>query len=314
MAILDWAVRRLGPNQLTSRRQPEFAESPGISPVPAWVQQQFLSCNNPVIPLADTTAETHLIAAAIERWRQEYASSLAILGAFGTGKTTLLQRVQSTYAGLPLKAHRFTSRIVSETQLLHHLADLLGMPPPEDFNDLAARLQAGPRQAILLDDCHLLFLRRPGGFVALDLLLRFIRASAKHILWITTWNLYSWNYLVHVRSLADHFAKVHTMAPLSLNDLRNMLVSRLERMDFKVTWEADDAEAIFRSIWSYARGRPTLAQHIFVHSLRPNHQDSFELHADQVYRPPQHCFVKDGEDAYALGSLIRHGLLTSYIS
>jgi hypothetical protein len=257
------------------------------------------------------SAEFEAVTSALAQWRQGRHGAIAFLGAFGAGKTTLLHRIQATVRDLPLVHHRFASRILGQSQLLQQLADSLGLPPPDGVDDLAAHLQAGPEQAILLDDCHLLFLRRPGGFVPLDLLLRLIRTTGRHILWITTWNVYSWIYLEYLRRLSDHFDVVHTVSAQSLPEMRRMLLDQLSQTNLQVSWPVDEDEAIFRTIWTRARGRPAPAQHIFVRSLHPVGDGSFVLRADTVYRPPQQCPALDGEATYALGSLIRHGVLTA---
>lgn len=311
MALLNRAVRWLGPASPAPRWHSDAIAPIHTEVVPSQIRHPFLTCPSALKPLAADSAERDVVTTALTLWEQGRYSTVAFLGAFGAGKTALLHRVEATFRDFPLIHHRFASRILDEAQLLNQLADGLGLPSPESLDDLAARLQAGPEQAILLDDCHLLFLRRPGGFVPLDLLLRLIRTTGRHILWITTWNVYSWIYLEYVRSLSDHFALVHTISPQSPVEMRRMLLDRLNQTNLQVTWPADEAEAIFQAIWTRARGKPALAQHVFVRSLYSAGGGKFTLRADTIYRLPQQCQVKDGEESYALGNLLRHGVLTA---
>lgn len=311
MTLLGRAVTWLGPAWPAPRRYPD----PGLrvegETIPGWIRQEFLACPGSQEPLTADQAEYDVVAAALAQWKQGSHSAVAFLGTFGAGKSTLLRHIRAILPDLPLVHHRFASRMLGETQLLQRLADSLGLPTTGDVDDLAARLQAGPKQVVLLDDCHLLFLRRPGGFVPLDLLLRLISASGRHVLWITTWNVYSWIYLEYVRSVSDFFATVHTISPQSPVEMRRMLLDRLKGTDLQVTWPADEDEAIFRTIWIRARGRPTLAQHIFLRSLRSSGNGQFVLRADTIYRPPHQCQIKSGEEIHALGNLMRHGMLTA---
>lgn len=311
MALLSRAVRWLAPPYPAAQWHTNTAASPQTDAIPDWLQHQFLALPRSFKPLATDSLEHEAVAGARAQWEQGRHSALAFLGAFGSGKTTLLRDVETTLHDLPLVHHRFASRILGAAQLLHQLADSLGLPPPEDLNDLAAHLQAGPKQVILLDDCHLLFLCRPGGFAPLDYLLRLIRTTDCHVLWITSWNIYSWTYLEYLRSLSDQFSTVSTVPAQSLAGMRCMLLARMRQANLRVTWPANEAEAIFRTIWTRARGRPAVAQHIFMRSLYPAGDGKFVLRANAIYRPPQQYSVKDGEETYALGSLIRHGVLTA---
>lgn len=311
MALLNRAVRLLGPVHLSPRWRADVTVPQAMDAVPAWVWQEFQGHLRAFQPLVADSREHQVITATLTRWKQDRHGTVALLGTFGAGKTSLLHRIQATLRDLPVAHHRFASRILGQNQLLQQLADSLGLPPPGDLDDLAAHLQAGPEQAILLDDCHLLFLRRPGGFVPLDLLLRLVRTTGRHILWITTWNVYSWIYLEYLYRLSDHFAVVHNISPQSQAEMQQMLQARLRQTNLEVTWPADQEEAIFQTIWTRARGRPALAQHIFLRSLCALGDGRFALRAANIYRPPQQCQVKDGEETYALGSLIRHGMLTA---
>ena len=309
--LFSRAITRLGPRWPTLRRYSGAITTVESETVPRWIRQEFLNHPAPFEPLAADCAEHEVVAVAMARWKQGVHSAVAFLGTFGAGKTTLLQRIAASFPELLLTRHRFASRILGETQLLRRLADSLDLPAAGNVDDLAARLQASPKRVVLLDDCHLLFLRRPGGFAPLDLLLRLIGASGRHVLWITTWNVYSWIYLEYVRSVSDFFATAHTVSPLSPVEMQHMLLERLNHARLEVTWPGDETEAIFRTIWARARGRPLLAQHIFLRSLRATRDGEFLLCADTIYRPPQQCQVKDGEEVYALGNLIRHGVLTA---
>lgn len=311
MVLFDRAVRWLGPAQLATRWQTNGAAGPVREDIPPWIWHDFFMGPCPVNPLGEESAERAVVLDALAQWEYGRQGTVALLGAFGAGKTTLLHRIEATIHDLPLVHHRFASRLLGQSQLFQQLADSLGLPPPGDLDDLAAHLQAGPEQVILLDDCHLLFLRRPGGFVPLDLLLRLMRTTGGHILWITTWNIYSWIFLEYLRRLSDHFTFVHAISPQSLAEMREMLLDRLRQTDLQVTWPAEEDEAIFRTIWTHARGRPALAQHVFIHSLSAAGDGGFELRAHNIYRLPQECPVTDSEETYALGSLILHGVLTA---
>ncbi|MBS1251689.1 MAG: hypothetical protein MAG451_00722 [Anaerolineales bacterium] len=310
MALLDHAIRWLEP-VAAPRRHIAANNSPASDFIPRRVRRRFLTSPSPVQPLHADTAEYQVVDTARAAWRRGQHGAVAFLGAFGTGKTTLLKSIKASLSDLPVLYHNFASRILGEGQLLGQLGCGLGLSPDAGLDDLAASLQAGPRRIVLLDDCHLLFLRRPGGFAPLDSLLWLISTTDRHVLWITSWNTYSWMYLKSVRGLADHFVLVHPISALARDQMQQTLTDRVDQAALPVVWPKDEEEGIFRTIWTNARGRPALGQHIFLHSLRPAGDGTFTLRADTVCLPPQQCEVTGGEEAHALDNLVRHSALSA---
>lgn len=274
------------------------------------VAQSFLTAPVQARPLDVESIEHHVLETALARWHRALHSAVALLGPFGAGKSSLIKRIPASRIDLPVRHHQFTCRILGEAQFLNHVTNGLNLPAVETVYDLASHLQSGPRQVVLLDDCQLLFLRRIGGFVPLDLLLRLITLTSRHVLWVTAWNIYSWMYLENVRNLSDQFAIVHTISRQPLHEMQQMLSERARRAQLRVVWPSDSTESILQQISVNARGRPTLAQHVFLRSLQPTGDGHFTLRPQDVYEPPHHCEVKDQEEVFALANLVRHGPLT----
>jgi hypothetical protein len=311
MTLLHYALRGLWTFVPQARVRPkEIAFTPPDNALSGAFAQPFLAAQTPVQPLNVDSAEYDVLEKALARWRQALHSAVALLGPCGFGKSSVLKRIQASHGYLPLRQHQFTSRILGEAQFFNHITNGLNLPDVESVHDLAAHLQAGPRQVVLLDDCQLLFLRRPSGFVPLDLLLRLITLTSRHVLWITTWNVYSWMYLENIRNLSDQFAIVHSISRQPLHEMQQMLVDRARRAHLRVTWPAETTDFVVKEIATSARGSPTLAQHVFLRSLQPTGHGQFTLQPNAVYRLPHQCEVRDQEEAFALANLVRHGALT----
>lgn len=274
------------------------------------VAQAFLNAAVQPRPLDVESAEQWVLETALARWGRGLHSAVALLGPYGAGKSTFLKRIRASYGDRPMRHHQFTCRILGEAQFLNHLTNGLNLPAVDSVYDLAAYLQSGSKQVVLLDDCQLLFLRRVGGFVPLDLLLRLITLTSRHVLWITAWNIYSWMYLENIRRLADQFAVVHTVSRQPLHEMQQMLLERARRAQLRVVWPPDTADFGLQQISLNARGRPTLAQHVFLRSLQSTGDGRFVLRAQDIFRPPNHCDVTDQEEVFALANLVRHGALT----
>jgi hypothetical protein len=125
--------------------------------------------------------------------------NVAIIGEPLSGKTTLLDAVITRY-GKPVRKIDLTSIVVRA-------------------DDLPA--MAGPERITAVDDCQYLFLRRIGGFAALEKFLDTVTTSDR--LYITTWNKYAWNYLEQVFALGDYFPATVMVPELDTDEIAGII-------------------------------------------------------------------------------------------
>jgi hypothetical protein len=118
-------------------------------------------------------------------------------------------------------------------------SDLLGKVAeirPEDMSKFYLRNQVKDKTffealaksggIVLVDKCHFLYMRKIGGFQMLDDFLNFVASSSK--LFITTWNIYSWNYLSTLFPLQQIFPLKIELPKLNSQDLKEMIMSSCE--------------------------------------------------------------------------------------
>ncbi|MBN1236004.1 MAG: hypothetical protein JW999_08140 [Methanotrichaceae archaeon] len=79
---------------------------------------------------------------------------------------------------------------------------------------------------VLVDNCHFLYMRKIGGFQMLDDFLNLVASSSK--LFITTWNIYTWNYLSRLFPLQQIFPTKIELPKLNSQDLKEMIMSSCE--------------------------------------------------------------------------------------
>jgi hypothetical protein len=130
--------------------------------------------------------------------------NVAIIGEPLAGKTSLLDAVLARYGK--------TVRKVSLTEIASDADDL---PAP-----------AAHEKIIAVDDCQYLFLRRIGGFRALEKFLEAVASS--DVLYITTWDRFAWNYLEQVFGLRDYFPATVTILALAADDIVSLIGARYE--------------------------------------------------------------------------------------
>ena len=80
-----------------------------------------------------------------------------------------------------------------------------------------------PERIVILDNCHFLYLRTIGGFDLLEDFLKSILSSNN--LFITTWNLYSWNYLDEVLNIGNFFPIQLKLPKFTSDELKELILS-----------------------------------------------------------------------------------------
>ncbi|MFZ2497917.1 hypothetical protein [Methanosarcina sp.] len=80
------------------------------------------------------------------------------------------------------------------------------------------------KRVIIFDNCHFLYMRKPGGF---DIFYDFLdMISSQERIFVTTWNLYTWKYLNEAFGLERYFPVQIFIPAFSKEDLRLFILKR----------------------------------------------------------------------------------------
>jgi hypothetical protein len=124
-----------------------------------------------------------------------------IAGLFG-GKTTLINEIEK------LNINRAKKITFSEI-----IRDKKRISLPDDT-----------KRVVLLDNCHFLYTRKPGGF---DIFYEFLdMISSQDRIFITTWNLYSWKYLNEAFELGKYFPVQIIIPAFEKENLKILLLKK----------------------------------------------------------------------------------------
>lgn len=135
--------------------------------------------------------------------------NIAIISEPFSGKTTIIDAIEKMN---PQKATRlsFSSIVKSKEEI----------KIPEDS-----------KRVVIIDDCNFLYERKIGGFEILEYFLRSVVSSNK--IFITTWNLYSWNYLDEVLNIGDFFPVQIKLPKLTKDQIKESILSMHEANEIK---------------------------------------------------------------------------------
>ncbi|MDH4070867.1 MAG: ATP-binding protein, partial [Ignavibacteria bacterium] len=162
-------------------------------------------------------------------WRETSVGAMALVGEKGSGKTTILQcATKEVYQSLPVHRINLAGRSVyAEQDLLNILLETLGGAQGESFDDLEQRLANLPHpMVVLIEDIQNLFMRKVGGFSALERLLLLISTTSHSVYWVVTSTRYTWRYFEKVLTIPRFFRREIHLAGIAHEEIENIIMSR----------------------------------------------------------------------------------------
>jgi len=153
--------------------------------------------------------EIESIQKAITGFESGQKLDIAIISEPFAGRTTLVNAIDE------LTAHRVTK--LSFSSIVK--------------NKEAVMFPERPKKIIVIDNCHFLYMRRIGGFEIIEDFLKSVVSSNN--LFITTWNLYSWNYLDEVINIGQSFPIQVKLPKFSPSELKELILSGYKEDELK---------------------------------------------------------------------------------
>ncbi len=151
--------------------------------------------------VAGYTEETEKVVDAIRKSGIEPVN-IAIFSEPFAGKTTFLNHIYAIFRGRGAR---------------------ISISHSDDISYLKQHLKDIRESIIFIDDCHLLYDRKVDGFEELKDLLDFIGESTEKI-FITSWNIFSWNYLNKTHHIEKHFPCRIELPEFGVEQIRSVLL------------------------------------------------------------------------------------------
>lgn len=171
---------------------------------------------------------------------------MAIISEIFGGKTTLIKEIEK------LNLSRATKITFSEIV--------------RDKKEIS--LSGDTKRVVLLDNCHFLYVRKPGGF---DIFYEFLgMISSQNRIFITTWNIYSWKYLKEVFELEKYFPMQIVVPAFSKEHLKQLIFNRYEEGEIIFNNGGESEEEPISYITEYPIELSALGRKISIPILKIN--------------------------------------------
>lgn len=129
-------------------------------------------------------------------------------------------------------------------------------------------LSEDTKRVVLLDNCHYLYMRKPGGF---DIFYEFLdMISSQERLFITTWNLYSWRYLNEAFGLERYFPVQIFIPAFEKENLRLFILKMYGKEEIRFYNDKESKEEPLIYTAKYPLELSSLGRKIFIPVLKLN--------------------------------------------
>ncbi|MDP3105613.1 MAG: hypothetical protein Q8M95_13515 [Candidatus Methanoperedens sp.] len=149
------------------------------------------------------------IQTAIADFESGHKLNIAIIAEPFAGRTTLLNEIE--------KMNQYKVTRLSFSSIVKNIDDV--------------KLSEQSKRIVLIDDCQYLYERKIGGFEILECFLK-SAVSSSH-LFITTWNLFSWNYLDEVINIGKFFPVQIKLPKFTKDQIKECILSGYKENEIK---------------------------------------------------------------------------------
>jgi hypothetical protein len=251
--------------------------------------------------------------------------SVAIVGENGMGKSVFVDQVEAHIRKdeLPVAVAVMEEKLLTEVELIGFLSGTVGViTDGYTVMSLVRALLAGPRRAVVIDDCHHTFLRGVEGFGALDALLDVVSLTNHHVFWTLAFDELAWTYMNRFRSWGAR-VKLIKLTGFGDDGVRKMIESRVRAAGFQLSFDnlvvsrggqdrgyqvVESAAGYFRLLTEFSEGNPRVAVRYWLRSLSV-HDDGI-LHVSLFDTEPVASISElRSDEGFALAAVIQHDTL-----
>lgn len=176
------------------------------------------------------------VGTALSNFYAGKSSASLIVGEPGSGKKSLINSISIQLLGdFELFNVSFDKTVYISAELFSNISKTLGFSKNLNFEELKTALNdKSHKRAIVIEDIHKLYLKKPGGYEALNSLTALISQTGKSVFWLCTINKHPWTFLQTNFQLNNIFAYIIYTEILNQKDIRSIIMSRHNATGFEL--------------------------------------------------------------------------------
>lgn len=189
------------------------------------------------VPVADTAAT---FRRALEQWRNSFATTLAVVGEKGSGKSSFLNLMLGAEVNAEqLVQLQFRKSISSEQVLVAVLAEKLEIEEAVTIQDIVDAVKEWPeKKVVAIESIQNCFVRNINGYEAIEKLCYLISETGQHLFWVVSCSRYAWRFLDKTVQLSEYFSHLTSCDDLDPDQMKKVIMSRHRASGYTLHFEA----------------------------------------------------------------------------
>ena len=266
------------------------------------------------------------------KWEGNIASTVLLIGEKGSGKSTLLNHAKSRlYKDYHVYEIRPEKSIYLESDIAELLIATFKIENANSIDELETAIIEESESAVcVIENMQRFFMRKVGGFNALNRLLLFISRTSERIHWVVTSSLYSYDFIDKVTNISKYFHKLIHMRELSVKQIQDVIMHRHRTSGFALQFTASEsilssskfkklssdearqaflADIFFDDLHEIANGNIAVAMLFWITAIKEIRKDQLVLHS--ILRWDQLPFQNlPADELFTFAAIIQHDGLT----
>jgi len=172
------------------------------------------------------SSEQENLKTALSRFQNGHFSASIIVGEKGAGVTSMInqftKKIPSSFSIIRLEVSDSVHKI---EDLYKDLSETLGVEL-KNLEELSKHLNSLPKTAFIVENIHLMFLKKIHGFEVLKELTEVISLTSSKIFWVMSCFSYSYDFLCKTIQLSEHFRYEIRMQILDESTMNKIIKDR----------------------------------------------------------------------------------------
>ena len=277
-------------------------------------------------------SEYSSLEADFKDWQDDPVSPVVLVGEKGSGKSTLIEYIKNRIY-FDYTVYECTPKVTVDRkdELFGLLLSAFGMEGINSLEELEKKiLEEAEPCVFVFENIQRLFLRKVGGFKALQRLLLFITGTSSKVYWVISCSLYTWEFLDRAINCSKYFHRIITMQELSVEEIAGIIMQRHRTSGFELLFQPTPSlmksskyrklqsekerqkylrEIFFEDLHDIAQGNIAVAMLFWINAILEISKD--ELVLSMVLSWDQSPFQKmPADELFTLGAIIQHDGLT----
>ena len=269
-----------------------------------------------------------------ELWKDEFPSTLAIVGEKGSGKSLfvdlLMKEVLLKHEVIEIN---FEDTIWSADEVATKVASSLKIDDIEDIEDLIAAIKRKKKRVVvILENIQNCYIRNINGFEAIEQLLLLVSETNKEILWVSSSTRYAWMFLDRVLNIADYFTHAVETDNLNAIQIEELILRRHRASGYQLKFMPDEAtkksrnfkklmdseektqeylqEKYFEKLAKLSEGNSSVAMIFWIRSIREYDETHFYINPFD-FTAISRIGELENTELFALAAFVLHDSLTA---